>query len=87
MPAPDRWWERQGRHNPPPGTKILTWASVDPDNRLELERFYFAMYCELLCDGLDPAEDQDTPELEAAWQKIRADNDAFFAGQEVGLHQ
>ncbi len=79
---PDRWWERQGRHNPPPGTKMLTWATVDPDNRLELERFFFEMYCEELCDAIgDPEEDKS---MEAEWQRIRADNEIFFAQQQAG---
>ncbi len=81
---PDRWWERQGRHNPPPGTKMLTWATVDPDNRLELERFFFEMYCEELCDATgDPEEDKAIDVMEAEWQRIRADNEAFFAQQQV----
>ena len=38
---------------------MLTWATVDPDNRLELERFFFEMYCEELCDATgDPEEDK-----------------------------
>ena len=79
---PDRWWERQGRHNPPPGTKMLTWATVDPDNRLEMERFYFEMYCEELCAATgDPEEDEPIEVMEAEWQRIRADNEAFFAQQ------
>ena len=79
---PDRWWERVGRHNPPPGTKMLTWSTVDPDNRLELERFYFEMYCEEMCDVTgDPEQDKPIDELMAAWQRIRADNEAFFAQQ------
>lgn len=71
--VPDRWWERQGRHNPPPGTKMLTWGTVDPDNRLESERFYFEMYCEVLCDATgDSEEDKPIDVLEAEWQRIRA---------------
>ena len=82
---PDRWWERQGRHNPPPGTKMLTWATVDPDNRLELERFFFEMYCEELCDATgDPENDKPIDVMEAEWQRIRADNEAFFAQQKTG---
>ncbi len=82
---PDRWWERQGRHNPPPGTKMLTWATVDPDNRLELERFFFEMYCEELCDATgDPEEDKPIEVMEAEWQRIRAENEAFFAQQQAG---
>lgn len=78
----DRWWERQGRHNPPPGTKMLTWATVDPDNRLELERFFFEIYCEELCDATgDPEEDKPIEVMEAEWQRIRADNEACFAQQ------
>ena len=81
---PDRWWERQGRHNPPPGTKMLTWATVDPNNRLELERFYFEIYCEEMCDATgDPEQDKAIEVMEAAWQRIRADNEAFFAQQQV----
>ena len=81
---PDRWWERQGRHNPPPGTKMLTWATVDPDNRLELDRFYFEIYCEEMCDATgDPEQDKAIDELMAAWQRIRADNEAFFAQRQV----
>ena len=81
---PDRWWERQGRHNPPPGTKMLTWATVDPDNRLELDRFYFEIYCEEMCDATgDPEQDKPIDELMAAWQRIRADNEAFFAQRQV----
>lgn len=83
--VPDRWWERQGRHNPPPGTKMLTWATVDPDNRLELERFYFEMYCEVMCDATgDPEEDKPIDEMESAWLRIRADNDVYFAQQQQG---
>ena len=82
---PDRWWERQGRHNPPPATKMLTWATVDPDNRLELERFFFEMYCEELCAATgDPEEDKPIDVMEAEWQRIRADNEAFYAQQQAG---
>ena len=61
---------------------MLTWSTVDPDNRLELERFYFEIYCEEMCDATgDPEQDKPIDELMAAWQRIRADNEAFFAQQ------
>lgn len=82
---PNRRWERQGCYSPPPFTKMLTWGTVDPDNRLELERFHFEMYCEEMCDVTgDPEEDRPVDEMEAACLHIRADNDAYFAQQQAG---
>lgn len=80
---PDRWWERQGRHNPPPGTKIPGRPSIRTTG-WNWNGFYFEIYCEEMCDATgDPEQDKAIDELMAAWQRIRADNEAFFAQQQV----
>jgi hypothetical protein len=47
--------------------KILTWATVDPDNADEMAEFHLEMYRELLRDGLD--DDRDLEIFERMWEE------------------
>ena len=50
---------------------MLTWATSIPTTRMELERFFFEMYCEELCDATgDLEEDKPIEVMEAEWQRI-----------------
>jgi hypothetical protein len=47
--------------------KMLTWATVDPDNADEMAEFHLQMYRELLRDGLD--DDPDLETFERMWEE------------------
>jgi hypothetical protein len=47
--------------------KMLTWATVDPENCEEMAEFHLEMYRELLRDCLD--DDPDLETFERLWEE------------------
>jgi hypothetical protein len=47
--------------------KMLTWATVDPENAEEMAEFHLEMYRELLRDCLD--DDPDLETFERLWEE------------------